>query len=608
MANKLNLLKKKDVRTPFPVRLQRAVNEWRRWTKPMRDVRLRLLKQYASGWYDANFSESYLRSVSEKQPLNLIDRGVNILAPYLISHNPRVLVDPKRGLQASASFARTLELAMEHLLDEIEYAKNTLRPVVVNSLFCMGITKTGIMADHQVEVMGYLHDVGQPYCDNVDFEDYIADWRARNRQENAMEGNWYLLPEEYVRTSGLYKNTDGLNAEQSESVRDGAPSKISKDRRGLNCNAMQDVKPMVWMIDLWLPDENIIVTIPPEGQGNKILRTVEWDGPEKGPFDVLAYKYFPDTTIPIPPIYSWIGLNNMINRLVDKMKIQAEREKKLLLYEVGANDDADLIRKAADGGTVGVRNTDGIKEVELGGVSETNFPFIQYLEQQYSIQGGNLYTLGGRETQASTLGQEQMLQANASKHLQDMMLQVHTFARNNLRKLAWYLWSDPLIQIPVVKELGGFKLKVTYTPEVREGDFFDYGFDIEPYSMSMMSPDMRYQRLMQLIGQVVLPTAQMAQMQGANLNVVELVKEAARFLDIRNLDNWYVTGIPQSTAQNPHSPAQGTPSGQSSGQSDGRFQNSESDNLSNLNQHMNRTGGQMSSAEAEGSSPVNRSA
>jgi hypothetical protein len=360
----------------------------------------------------------------------------------------------------------------------------------------------------------------------------------------------------------------------------------------------------VWLIDLWLPDEGVVVTIPPDGQGKKVMRTVDYDGPENGPYDMLAYKYFPETVIPIPPVFGWLGLNNIINRLVRKMRDQAQREKKILLYERGSSDDADMIRQSPDGDTIGIRDVGSVKEVEFGGVSNTNMPFVAWLEEQYSIQGGNLYTLGGRSTQADTLGQEQMLMASASKHLQDMILQVHHFTRTIIKKMAWHLWSDPLIQVPVIKQLGGFKLKVSYTPEVKEGEFFDYGFDIEPYSMTMMSPDMRYQRLMQLIGQVVLPTAQIAASQGSMLNVSELVHEAARFLDVRNLDNWYITGMPQQTAMNPYQPLQGTVT---SGQSDGRFGNGESDNMNNMLQHMNRTAGESESQNSPGATTQERS-
>jgi hypothetical protein len=589
MANKLR--KERNVKDSFPVRLQKAVVSWDQYTEPTRKLRRKMHQQYASGWFENKAGES--------QPMNLIDRFVNIVCPYLVSQNPRVLIDPKRGINASRSFARTLELALEHLFDEIELSAYTLRPAVLNSMFSMGITKTGIMADSQVEIFGYLHDVGQPFCDSIDYDDYVGDFRARNKQEMEIEGNRFCVPMEYVRDSGLFKNYDNLSYVKEYNAEQTSPEEIAK-KHMVPFEHRNELRKKVWLTDLWIPDEGIIVTIPPEGQGNKIMRVVEYDGPEDGPYDLLTYHHFPNSVIPIPPIYNVLNLNNIINRLVTKMNHQASREKKVMLYELSGAEDAETIRNTPDGFTAGVKNVDAFKEVEFGGVAETNFPFVQFLEQQYSIQGGNLYTIGGRESQAETLGQEQMLQANASKQLQDMVLQVHRFTRSITKKLAWYLWSDPYIQIPVIKELGEFKLKVEYTPDVREGDFFDYGFDIEPYSMSMMSPETRFQRLMQLVGQVVLPTAQIAATQGSMLNVSELVNECARFLDVRNIDKWWMTGIPQETQMNPYMPEQGAPK---SGQGDGRFSSSDNDgsNMNNMLQHMNRTAGESSSESAPGS-------
>jgi hypothetical protein len=567
------------------------VISWQEYTKPTRQLRKKMHQEYASGYFE--------NKVGESQPMNLLDRFVNIIGPYLVSQNPRVNIDPKRGIKASRSFARTMELALEHLFQEIELSANTLRPAVLNSMFSMGITKTGIMSDSQVEIFGYLHDVGQPFCDSIDYDDYIGDFRARNKQEMEVEGNAYCVPVEYICDSGLFKNYDHLSVTREHNYELTEPEQIAK-KHMIPFEHRNEFRKKVWLNDLWVPDEGIIITVPPKGQGDKIMRTVKYDGPEDGPYDLLTYHHFPNSILPIPPVYNIVNLNNIINRLVNKMKHQAEREKKVMLYELTGAEDAELIRNTPDGFTAGVKNVDAFKEVEFGGVSDTNFPFVQYLEQQYSIQGGNLYTIGGRSSQADTLGQEQMLQANASKQLQDMVLQVHRFTRNITRKLAWYLWSDPYIQIPVIKELGEFKLQVEYTPDVREGDFFDYGFDIEPYSMAQMSPETRFQRLMQLVGQVVLPTAQMAASQGSMLNVNELVNECARFLDVRNIDKWWITGVPQEQAMNPYSPAQGTPK---SGQGDGRFSSNDADgsNMNNMLQHMNRTAGETSSESAPGS-------
>lgn len=583
----LKRLNKRDVRKRFPVKIQDNAEQWYSDTKPMRETIIRMLGHYAGGWFKGE-------PASAQQPLNLIDRGVQIIGPYLAGGPPKVMVDAKRGLASNRPFARTLELALEHLFKEMKFHANTLRPAIFNSMFSLGITKTGIMKAKEVEIYGHRHDVGQPYCDNIYFDDYRGDPLARNREENEMEGHEYVLEEEFVRTSGLYRNHDHLKPDNEAYNDSTRPEKVSKERT--HGQARYDrLRKRVRLQDFWIPDENIIITIPLKGQGNRIMRTVEWDGPEGGPFDVLGYRYFPDSILCIPPVFTWLGYNKIINDLVAKMNNQAKRERKIVAYDLGSSQDAKYISQTPDGSTVGVKNIDGIKEIEMGGVSETNFQFVQYMEQQFSIAGGNLYTIGGRETGAETLGQEQMLQANASKALEDMVQQVHQFTKSIIEKLAWFMWSDPLINLPVIKRVAGYEIETEFSQETKEGDFYDFAFDIEPYSMTRMNPEIRYQRLMQLVSQVVLPTAQISAAQGSQLNVDELVKEAARFLDVRNMDRWWSPAIPQEGQMNPYQPQQGTKKPKS-GQADGRFSGGDqaASNMSNLSQQQTRAGGQSS--------------
>lgn len=568
----------------FTERVQAGADAWREYTKPMRQTRKRMLEHYAAGWYGSGTSSS--------QPLNLIDRGVQILGPYLVTNNPKVLVDAKRGLASHRPFANTLELALEHLFLEIKLAENTLRPAVINSLFSMGITKTGIMANHEIEIFGELHGIGQPYCDSVDFEDYIGDIGARVKEEQAIEGNVYLMPKWYILDSGLYKNYDRLTPAYEGRDTQTRPETISK--KSLASWQYNELREMVELQDVWIPDEGIVITLPMTGQGTKIMRTVEWDGPEGGPYDILGYRCFPGSVIPIPPVYTWLDINKTINSLVAKMRDQAQREKSLILYDLGGADEVENVIKSPDQSAVGVRNVDSFKEIKLGGVHEDAYGFVQYLEQQYSVGAGNLYIIGGRGSQADTLGQEQMLAANASKQLDDMVQQVHNFTKSIVRKLAWYLWTDPLIEIPVIKRVGEISLPTKYTQDEREGDFLDYTFDIEPYSMSKMNPEMRYQRLMQLLSQLVLPTAQIAASQGSMLNVTEVITEAARFLDVRNIDRWWKSAVPAEVGMNPYEPQQ-----EKGGQADGRLSSGqgEASNLNNMLQQQTRAGGQSSAPE-----------
>ena len=570
----------------FLTRLHRAIKVWEDYSRPMRTCVKLMLEHYANKWYQGGRGRSNI-------PINLVERGVKILAPFLVARNPKVMVTPKRGIQAKnlRPFARTLELALEHLFEEIQLAENTLRPVAIDSLFSMGITKTGIMHSHNVEIGGYLHDVGQPYCDRIDFNDYIGDVAARNRQEMKIEGHRYRLPLKYVQESGLFRHFENLKPDIPAYGDDTRPENISKNDK--DSEIYREIWPTVELIDLWIPDENIIVTIPPEGQGSNIMRTVEWDGPEGGPFDVLAYAYFPGSCIPIPPVYTWLDLNKAVNVIVNKMRTDCEREKVIGVCEKEDAEDAEVIRRARHGDLVGLNNPDAVKELHFGGFNAQSYPFLQFLLTQYSRSGPNLEVTGGRTLMGATLGQEQLLQANAFREIDDMVSQMYKFTRSVAKKLAWYLWTDPFIILPLIKRVGGVDVEVEYSESAKEGDFLDYSFDIEPYSLTRMSPETRFQRLMQLISEVVIPLAGVAASQGSVINVNELVRECARYLNIPNIDSWWSAVSATPEVVQPYAMTPGTPRKAKRGVSPIP---SEASNLNNLLQQQTRSY-QKSSAE-----------
>ena len=581
-----NSLDGESRKKPFPKRLQQAVVTWQRYTQDMRACRKRMLQHYANDWYAGGRKDA-----RTPQPLNLIDRAVQTIAPYLVSKNPRAMISPRAGLNNPnvSSFGKTLELALAHLFDEIKLAENTLRPMVIQSLFGMGIVKTGIMHSHKVEIFGNLHDVGQPYSDIVDFDDYIGDVAARNRQEMRIEGHKYRLPLWYVRDSGLYKNFDRLKPDLRLYGDDTRPETVAKEDGVVS--EFRELYPSVELMDIWIPLEDVIITIPPDDQGDKIMRQVDWDGPEGGPFDVLGYRHFPDSIIPIPPVYTWLDLNNIVNSMIVKMRDQCLREKTIGIYQLGADEDAKRIKDSGHGDLVGLANAESFKEFTIGGFNDQSFPFVGFLLSEFAKTGPNMDITGGKQSMAKTLGQEQMLQSNAAREIDDMVHQMYETTKSVMRKLAWFLWTDPLIVLPLIKRVMGVDLQVEYSDATKEGDFFDYTFDIEPYSMMRMNPDMKYQKLSQFVTGFILPTAQIAAQQGTVLNVPELAKEFARHLNISTMDDWYMSVMPpmmQGAGMNPYQMQQGQPK---VGMTDQRMPENQGSNMNNMIQQQNRVQG-----------------
>ena len=572
-------------KTSFPVRIQKAVAIWEKYARPMCECRRMMYKHWANGWY------SGASTGHSPQPFNLIDMAVSIILPFLVGQNPKVLIESKRGLanSGSRSFAKTLELALSHLFDEIRLEEYTLSPVVMDALFGMGIAKTGITRSHKVEIEGYLHDVGQPYCDRIDFDDYIGDVAARNRQEMKIEGHWYRLPYRYVKESGLYKNTERLSTDlklyDSESVEEVA-------KAGVSHSAFHELNPTIKLMDIWLPLDDLIVTLPAEGQGEKFLREVEWDGPEGGPFDTLIFKSFPGSVVPIPPVHLWLDLNKTINEIIIKMRDDVQSEKRIGIYDLAAAEDAERVKNTVSGEMCGVSGgAETVKELHLGGFNEINFPFLQFLLNWFSRVGPNLALTGGRERMAGTLGQEQLLFSNATRELDYMSYQVSRFTKNIVKKLSWFLWNDPLIQIPVIKRVAGIDVPSYYSEETKEGDYLDYTFDIEPYSMTRMNPDQRFQKLMGYITGYILPTLQVAASQGTVLDVKKAGEALERYLQVDSSE-WYKSTIPQRQEMNPYQMQQST----KGGTEDNRLGISQpgeatGSNMNNLQQQQQRAAG-----------------
>ena len=574
----------------YTQKLQHAINDCRKLTEPGRAKRQIILNEYANEYYKHTLDVT-------KKPLNMVFRGISILVPLLAAKNPKAMT--RARIFSLKPFAETLRLTMNHTIDEINFIR-TLREIILNSLTYFGIAKSGISpgGPRVEDAYGYLHDAGQYYCDSVDPDDYVWDVVANIREEMDFEGNRYQLPMEYIKDSGEFQNYDKLSARyEGYGESEKRPRDISKEN--IRSFEISELRPYAEVYDIWVPERGTVLTIPIDGQGDKPLRESEYQGPESGPYDMLAYNYFPESIQPIPPIYAWLDLHHYINTMARKMGRQADREKVILAYDGVAEEDAKGVVEADDGQSLRVDNVDRLKEIKFGGINDQSYQYISWLKNNWSEQAGNADLLGGLRQQASTLGQEQMMQANATVGVEDMVNQVHLFTSSILKKMAWHIWTDPLIDVTVSKRIPGTaNLEATFSPEAREGDFLDYNIDVEPYSMQRMNPSIRMQKIMQLVTGVIMPLMPMAMQQGVIVEVRSLVKSLARDLDLTDaeVDEWFKTMVPVQQDMGPYQPQQGQVKPKS-GQSDDRFGASESSREMNMGQQQNRAGGQPSPAQ-----------
>ncbi len=531
----------------FIARLQDLAVAWQKLAKPALKHRYDLLKLRASGYYDENYTKWHV--------LNLVDRGISTIVPFLIEGNPRISVDTR--VINYRPYALTAELGLNHLIERMNLADTVLIPAAFNSMVGSAITRTDFYYDRIISLDGEIIKVGTPHVELIDDSNYIGDATAKRRNDFTFEGDIYTLPTEYAKDFFAGKDEFGNEiadyiTSDSKLYQDFSPEELTgadldKVRRLLS-------EERTTFIDLYLRDENSIITFMPKGKKAKLLRSREWEGPGEGPYDYLGYNFMPESPFPIPPAWFWHDMDVSVNILVDKMKELAENQKDVIAFSDEAAEDIKKVLNTPNAGSVRVADVNAMKTISINGIKDrSNWDWVQFMLLEQTKQGANPDILGGRGSQSPTLGQEQMIYNNATRVINNMYSRYQGFVTSIIKKLAWAFWTDPTLEVPVVKNIPGFgPLPEVFSSADRVGDFYDFVFDITPYSTQRSSPELQYQKVMQLMVQWVMPTLEYAAQQGATLDIPTLTKDLANKLDIVNFNQYYRTAVPDPGSTVPY--------------------------------------------------------
>lgn len=538
---KPNQLYEQNKKMSFPARLQKMCKLWQKKNEAVQKHQLKLLKLWVSGFFDLQYSREHL--------INLMDRGVFTIVPYLVEGNPRA--DVETLITNYKSWAYTTKLALNFLIERMNLADKVFIPVAINSMFGAGITRTFTEYDRIINLEDEVIKSGSPTIKVIHDSDYIGDPIAKTRDDFIFEGDVYRLPTDYARD--LFAGKDKYGNEIADYIypdcklsNDLSPEKIVEPGFSYEKASLRDY---TTFIDIYLYDENITVTILPEGNKAKILREVEEDGPKVSPYDYLGYKYIPGGSVPIPPAWFWHDQDVSMNVVAKAAREQAESQKDLILADPSNKQLAEQVTNAKNMDVLLVKDPkDGVQKVSFGGMNTENLGWMNFVEVLFNKSGGTSEIMSGRGAEAPTLGQERMVFQNASRIINNMSTRYHEFMTSVLKKLAWKIWTDPLVYIPVIKEVPGVgSFPVKFEQAFKVGEFYDFVFKIVPYSTQRMSPETKYQRLMQFASQWILPTLQLAVQQGAEFDIPEATQRMAGYMGFDDFGQLYRTAIPKPT-------------------------------------------------------------
>lgn len=518
--------------------------------KNFRNARITFLRAYTGAYYDRDKGEV------GSEALNLIFNAIRILVPHIVMSFPQHTVTTQY-LQYK-QYADLLSLALDNHDKQISI-RDVYRRVIVDAVFTLGIMKTGLAQSDSVYALDDQDriDAGTIYTEAVDFDNFVVDPKSKEHmfRDASFMGDRIVVPRQILLDSGLYANdlVERLPSLSDSLNRSDRAQELSQ--RAIKADEIYDAEDFVEIVELWVPSANALITVPgsKDTKFDDYLRIDDYYGPKEGPYSLLALTPpVPGNPLPIPAVGVWYDLHTLANRMAKKIIEQAERQKDLVAYKRSAADDAEEAKNAADGEAVAMDDPDGIKTLSFGGQQNSNENHLESLHQWFNMMSANPEQLGGQQINAKTATSATILSQNASVGLEDMKDMVYQCAVSESRKRAWYLHTDPLINIPLTRRqpipaqyamgMNGIQMtappqiqeqQVVLTPEARRGDFIDFIFEIEPESMGRVDSKVRFGQAMDFASKImpsVMSSAQIAMALGlpfsAKAFILRMAKDA----------------------------------------------------------------------------------
>lgn len=518
-------------------RLCVAINRSRLALARQRQVRVDMVRDYAGPYWGAEWEA--LGSLRKSQPINVLALYVTVVGRSIISKNPKVL------LSTFNKQHKPVVSAMQSWCNrELERSgfETTLKRAVLDAFWSLGVIKVALATPGDAAASSWKLKAGHPFAQRVDFDDFAFDIKCRDLREAYWIAHRFRVPLDAAQA--FYGKKANLEADIEPLYNLEGDERINVMGKGTYGDT-EDYDDFVTLWEVYDRRHKVIVTLNDAYLGGaesqqagdyraKALKVQRWLGPDEGPYHFLGFGTVPGNAMPVGPLQNIWDLHDATNRIFRKLIRQAERQKEITFYQSNP-EDAERVKNAADGDFCKVENPQMIQKVEFGAPNQQNWVLGNDLFRYASLLAGNLETAGGLAPQAKTAHQEAQLDRNSSGMLSDLAQTANNYTSKVLEAMCWYWHHHPSQMMTSEFALPGLP-NISITRRVQPQQRFAIPFEdmdikVDPYSMTHKTPDQRLATLNQIVTQILIPMAQIAQSQGVAFNMKAYLQKVAELTD-----------------------------------------------------------------------------
>ena len=535
--------------------LQREVDGAERF----RDSHLSSWRDNIARFVGSSYRDGMLPTSMSDDPENFIHEYIALVLPRLVHDNPRVRVSSMRP-RWQAMDGRKLELAVNQWAKMVD-VRDTIRRIAVDMLLAYGV---GMVVSEPK--YGHQSDTSEPYLPRVyrvSPDRWFIDPAATSMSDARFIGHKYVTDKsDLLAAAETDDSYDAVAIEQLASTTT-LSGRASSSRWG----EVPDRNELV-VYEVWVPEvtqdgadphtNNGTIYTFASGQaatGSKpdagwIRKPMPYYGPRTGPYALFGCYTVPDDPFPLSPL---VAINSQLNDLNGHLKVMREsaaRYKRMLVVDARHSKLAQDIRDR-DHDTVFLADNldkDRVIPLEVGGVTPHMVQYSGIAQDRLDRVSGIHDAMRGNVQGSATATEISIAESASTMRLADLKRQFMAATDQCLNKVAWYLWHDKRVALPLGHD--GVKLLFEADPVFRGGSgvgsWDDLCVNVDAYSMERVNEALTQRRgleLLQIVGNLGQSMVTMPWVRWS-----ELIDTVGDMMNIPNLGDMFDESIAQQVS------------------------------------------------------------
>lgn len=489
-----------------PQFLLREIDRWRTHVKDYMLKRRELIRVITGNNYLTGSPDP-----SERVPENYAYAYKQFVRPQLLFGTPSVKVRALRAYEDIVA-AEAHQMGLNDWIKQTD-CKGLLAQIIDDCFVGCGITKATIEArgDHGgaglPAVGGDFENVPlYPCAMRIDPPDFICDPDAKKMTQARFLGHTFSRDLDDAKADERYdpearqKLVSVMETKQRELMAYPANKSDDRDRNALRLH------------ELYVPEQQLIVTLAEmTDAGGIILRSSPYLGPDEGPYTLWGLDTVPGELLPIPPLMALFDEFMELQEHSRAMARAAKSHKKIGLAPLNGAKDAETVKNCPAGHVGLVQDPAQFKEMELGGATQYQQDFVEFLRHRLDRNMGFTDSQRGAAIGNSTATEANIAAGSADLRVDGMRDRIHDALLSLFRKILFFfheveeigpilmMKDDPLTgqQVPGVfypgRWYGGY-VNGAWVPPQPESDYADFALELDVRSMTKQDDALEQKR------------------------------------------------------------------------------------------------------------------